>query len=69
MSGKTITVKVLGKPAEVLEDFGGTIQDAMELMELEGNYTASVNGNPALLSAEVVDMGFVTLTPAVKGAQ
>lgn len=68
MSGKTITVKVLGKPAEAVENFSGTIQDAINQLGLEGTFTASVNGNPALLSSEVVDMGFVTLTPAVKGA-
>lgn len=66
---KTITVKVMGRSAEVLEDFeGSTIQDVKAHLDLDGNYTVNMAGKPAQLSDSLVDGAYLVFAPSVKGA-
>lgn len=66
---KTITVKVMGRSAQVLEEFEGqTIQDVKEHLDLEGNYTVNMGGKPAQLSDSLVDGAYIVFAPSVKGA-
>ena len=64
-----VTVKVMGKPAQVLEvSEGATIAQAQELMGLEGNYTFNLGGKPATKDTVLSEGAYVVLAPSVKGA-
>ncbi len=44
-----------------------TVQEAHKELNLSGNYTASVNGEPAEMSTKLKDGDFVSFATAVKG--
>lgn len=62
---KNITAQVVGGTPKVIE--AKTVQNAFDALELSGNYTATVNGNPAKLEDSLNDYEFVYFTVAVKG--
>ncbi len=55
-----------GKPKRMEAD---SVQEAKELLNLDGNYTASVDGEPANLGDQLDDDQCVTFSPAVKGGR
>lgn len=64
-----VVVKVMGKPAQVLEvSEGTTIAQAQELMGLEGNYTFNLGGKPATKDTILTEGNYVVFAPSVKGA-
>ena len=63
---KKVTAQVLGGEAQIL-DCVDTVQEAFEELGLEGNYTATVNGDPADMDQELSDYEYVSFSPAVKG--
>lgn len=63
---KNVTAQVLGGEAIVLEGVE-TVGDALKELELEGNYTATVNGEPADMDQELEDYEFISFSSAVKG--
>ncbi len=66
MKAKNITAQVLGGEPVVLDD-AVTVEDALNALELEdGNYTATINGEPAEMEDELDDFSFVTFAAAVK---
>jgi hypothetical protein len=65
-SAKKVTAQVLGGEAQVL-DCCKTVEDAFEELGLEGNYTATVNGEPVDMDYELSDFEYVSFAPAVKG--
>lgn len=66
---KVITIKVMGSEAQVLEGTtASTVQDVIDELELDGKYTANVNGRPATMSTALDNGAFLILSPAVKGA-
>lgn len=64
-----VTTQVLGSPAKVLEGEVRTIRDAFNELGLEGNYTATVNGEPADMDDALDSYSFVSFTKSVKGGQ
>lgn len=62
---QNVTAQVLGGQPRVIE--AETVQEAFDLLNLSGNYTASINGEPADLQDELEDYNFVSFAPAVKG--
>jgi hypothetical protein len=62
---QNITAQALGGQAKTIE--AGTVLDAFKALGLSGNYTASVNGEPASMSQELNEYEFVTFAQAVKG--
>jgi hypothetical protein len=65
----TVTVKIMGKSAQVLEDFTGTtVQDVISFLGLEGTYTANLTGSPATMTSSLSNGAYLVLSPAVKGA-
>ena len=64
-----VTVKVMGKPAQVLENFAGdTVSDVQAFLQLEGNYTYNIGGTPATAQTNLTDGAYLVLAPSVKGA-
>lgn len=63
---KKVTAQVLGGESQVL-DCCSTVQDAYEDLELEGSYTATINGEPVDFDTELNDYEFLCFSPAVKG--
>lgn len=63
---KKITAQVLGGESQVLERCE-TVQDAFDELDLDGSYTATVNGEPVDMDYELSDYEFVCFSPAVKG--
>lgn len=66
----TVTVKVMGKPAQVLENFsGGTVGDVLSFLDLtDGKYTVNVGGQPGSVTTSIKDGSYIVLAPSVKGA-
>lgn len=62
---KNITVQALGGQPKVIE--AETVLDAFKSLSLSGNYTASVNGEPAEMSDELDGYSFVSFAQATKG--
>lgn len=62
---KNITVQALGGQPKVIE--ANTVAEAFASLGLTGNYTASVNGNPAQMSDSISEYNFVSFAQAVKG--
>jgi hypothetical protein len=66
---KTVTAKIMGKSATLLEDFEGTtIADVQAELELEGNYTYNLGGKPATADTLITDGAYIVFAPSVKGA-
>jgi hypothetical protein len=64
-----ITVKVMGKSAQVLENFTGTtVNDVLSFLSLDGNYTVNLGGQVATKESALTDGAYLVLAPAVKGA-
>jgi len=63
---RNVTAQVLGGEPTVLEGVE-TVGDALSELGLEGNYTATVNGDPADMSQELEDYEFISFSSAVKG--
>ena len=66
MNEKTVTIQVLGGQPVVANNIR-TVRDAFNRLELAGNYTVSVNGDPANMDDILDEYSFVTFSPAVKG--
>lgn len=66
MNEKTVTIQVLGGQPVVANNIR-TVRDAFNKLELAGNYTVSVNGDPANMDDILDEYSFVTFSPAVKG--
>lgn len=62
---KNITAQALGGQAKTME--ASTVRDAFNQLGLSGNYTASINGNPASMDDDLNEYEFVTFAQAVKG--
>lgn len=66
---KTVTVKIMGQPAQVLENFSGeTIADVKSFLSLDGNYTFNMGGKPATSESLLSDGAYIVFAPSVKGA-
>ena len=65
---KKITAQVIGGESQVLEDCD-SVQEAYDELGLDGDYTASVNGEPADMDQELNEYEFVTFSSAVKGGK
>lgn len=63
---RNVTAQVLGGEAQVLNGVE-TVGDALEELGLDGNYTATVNGEPVDLDYELSDYEFISFSSAVKG--
>lgn len=59
--------KALGGAEKVFQDGVETVQDVFNKLELNGSYTATVNGEPAEMSDELPDYAYVAFAEAVKG--
>lgn len=65
----TVTAKVMGQSAQVLEDFeGSTIADLQAELGLTGNYTFNLGGSPATAQSALSNGSYVVFAPSVKGA-
>lgn len=62
---RNVTAQVLGGQPKVTE--AADVQDAFNALELNGSYTATINGEPAEMSDVLDDFSFVSFAPAVKG--
>lgn len=62
---KNITVQALGGSPKVIS--ADSVQDAFNALGLSGNYTASINGEPANMTDTLNDYEHVTFAQAVKG--
>ncbi len=60
-----VTAQVLGGTPKVIT--AETVQDALNALNLTGNYTASINGETAELTDTLEDYNFVSFAAAVKG--
>lgn len=64
---KNIVAQALGgTPKTGLQ--ASTVQEAYDALELDGNYSATVNGSPADFSKSLKDYDQVNFAPNVKGA-
>ena len=63
---KTITAQAIGGEQKTNLE-ADTVADLKEQLGLNGNYTATVNGQPADEDQELVDFNHVTFAPSVKG--
>jgi hypothetical protein len=61
-----VTVAVLGGDPEVLDGVE-VVADVVEDLGLDGNYTFSVNGEPASEDTPLDDFSYVSIAPSVKG--
>lgn len=69
MESITVTAKVMGQSAQLLENFEGkTVGDVQSELELDGNYTYNVSGKPATKETVLTDGAYVVFAPSVKGA-
>lgn len=69
MENLTVTAKVMGQPAKVLEDFSGkTVGELQAALGLTGNYTFNLGGKPATSETVLNDGAYVVFAPSVKGA-
>ena len=62
-----VTVQVIGSQPSVITTPLGTVGDAFRAAQLSGNYTASVNGQPAQMSDTLPEYAFVSFAENVKG--
>lgn len=64
----SVAGKVIGG---TLKEYSGitSVSDLANVMGLEGNYTAQVNGEPADFDDYLEDTDYVTFTKAVKGGR
>lgn len=62
-----VTVSVLGGTTKVFESGVSTPADAIRLMSLSGNYTATANGESVALTESLEDFTFLALALSVKG--
>ena len=65
---KNVTAQVLGGEAQVLNGVN-TVEEALQELGLEGNYTATVNGEPVDMDYELEDYEFISFSSAVKGGR
>lgn len=65
---KNISVSVFGGAQKTALELN-TVKDAYNALGLSGNYTATVNGDPADLNQELNDYEFVSFTQALKGGR
>lgn len=63
-----VTAQVIGGQPKTLDQCD-TVQDALSSLGLEGNFTATVNGDPADLEDSLDDFSFVAFSAAVKGGK
>lgn len=64
-----VTVKVMGQSSKIIEvESGSTVQNAQELLGLDGNYTYNVGGKPATKDTVLSEGAYVVFAPSVKGA-
>jgi len=63
---KNVTGQVIGGEECVFQGVR-TVQNVFDNLGLEGNYTATVNGDPADMEDELDDFSFVSFSAAVKG--
>lgn len=63
-----ITGQVLGGVEKVMES-AETVKDVFNELGLTGNYSATINGEPADMDADLNDYEFVAFSPSVKGGQ
>jgi sulfur carrier protein ThiS len=61
-----VTIQVLGGQPKVVDGVV-SVADAISALGLEGQYTATINGEPASLDSDVMDFEYIALAPAVKG--
>lgn len=61
-----VTAQVVGGQAQTFDGIS-TVSEALSELGLEGNYNATVNGEPADLDEELPDFAFVTFAKSVKG--
>lgn len=66
MSGN-ITAQVTGGQPKVIS--ASTVKEAFEALNLSGNYSATINGEPAKMEDSLSAYSFVTFSPSVKGGQ
>ena len=64
---KNVTGQVLGGRPKTFDGVK-TVGDVMTKLELSGNYSATVNGEPATLDQPLKDYEYVSFTESVKGA-
>lgn len=62
---QNITVQAVGGTPKVIQ--ANTVQEAFNALGLTGNYTATVNGEPASMEDTLNDFEFVSFAVAVKG--
>ena len=61
-----VTGQVLGgQPKAGIE--ADTVQDVYDALGLDGNFTATINGEPADMDDELDEYSFVSFSAAVKG--
>ena len=65
---KNVQAQVLGSPVKTGLTVG-TVGDLVSQLNLDGSYTAMINGEPADMDDELDDYQFVSLAPAVKGGR
>lgn len=65
---KKITAQAAGGKEQIL-DSACKVRDALAALKLEGNYTATVNGEPADMADDLRDYDFVAFTESVKGGR
>ena len=64
--GPKVTAQVIGGEPQVLTGCT-TVEDAFKELDLEGSYTATVNGEPVDFDHELDDYEFLSFSAAVKG--
>ena len=65
MDNKTVMAKALGGQAQEVQ--ATTVIEAQKALGLEGNYTATIDGEPASDDSPLNDNDIVIFTKAVKG--
>ena len=60
-----VAAKVFGGSLKEVE--ANTVRDAFNALGLSGNYTASINGEPADMDDHLSDESFVSFAASVKG--
>lgn len=61
-----VTAQVVGGQAQTFEGID-TVEQAKAKLGLDGNYSATVNGEPADMDEDLPDFAFVTFAKSVKG--
>lgn len=62
---QNVTISVVGGRAQTLTL--DTVQEAFEKLELDGSYSATINGETASMDDDLEDYSFVTFAEKVKG--